>query len=286
MIATHRSDRFYRQLDRIMSIDISIESSRLTAERFGFVDNGCRCECMRTSVIERSQVASEYKDSCLQNIVRSCPTTSAIYVIIIIIMSHRLSARWCQPFTRSDSSMPVGLVQGGTGLVRCADTIRLCHPVTLSLSAWTSYLCYTRYIYAAYNMLLIYLRISGTLPVPFMSCIPVIMSFTSGNIDLAHTASLGLFGLTQGLLSWCTFATYMLHKYKKSEHSTPTGPNKYVRSPTTHRWSHSTSGPIPDLFFTTTSVSHWPPVSTQFRPNPNRTRTSPRETKHETNSCI
>lgn len=48
-----------------MSIDKSKEpplsTSRLTAERFRFVDNGYRCESMWGSVIERSQVASEYE---------------------------------------------------------------------------------------------------------------------------------------------------------------------------------------------------------------------------------
>jgi hypothetical protein len=38
-------------------------------------------------------------------------------IIIIIIMSHRLSARWGQPFTGSDFSMPVDLALGGTSLV-------------------------------------------------------------------------------------------------------------------------------------------------------------------------
>ncbi|CAF4444751.1 unnamed protein product, partial [Rotaria magnacalcarata] len=42
--------------------------------------------------------------------------------LFIIIMSLRLSARWGQPFTRSDFSMPVDLAQGGTGHVHCADT--------------------------------------------------------------------------------------------------------------------------------------------------------------------
>ena len=38
-------------------------------------------------------------------------------IIIIIIISHRLIARWGQPFTGSDSFMPVCLVRGGTSLV-------------------------------------------------------------------------------------------------------------------------------------------------------------------------
>ena len=54
-----------------------------------------------------------------------------IIIIIIIIMSHRLSARWGQPFTGSDSSILVGLVQGGTVPVHCVDTTLLCHPATL-----------------------------------------------------------------------------------------------------------------------------------------------------------
>ncbi|CAF2124872.1 unnamed protein product [Rotaria magnacalcarata] len=52
---------------------------------------------------------------------------------IIIIRSLRLSARWGQPFTRSDFSMPVDLAQGGTGHVHCADTILLCHLAILCM---------------------------------------------------------------------------------------------------------------------------------------------------------
>ena len=58
-----------------------------------------------------------------------------ILVVIIIIMSHRLSARWGQPFTGSDSSILVGLVQGGTVPVHCVDTTLLCHPATLYTDA-------------------------------------------------------------------------------------------------------------------------------------------------------
>ncbi len=62
-------------------------------------------------------------------------TVTIIIIIIIIIMSLRLSARWGQPFTGSDFSMPVDLVQGGTSHVHCADTILLCHLAILCMDA-------------------------------------------------------------------------------------------------------------------------------------------------------
>ena len=46
-------------------------------------------------------------------------------------MSHRLSARWGHPFTGSDSSMPAGLVQGGTGPVHVVLPTLRCHQANL-----------------------------------------------------------------------------------------------------------------------------------------------------------
>jgi hypothetical protein len=58
-----------------------------------------------------------------------------VSIIIIIIMSLGLSARWGQLFTGSDFSMPADLAQGGTGHVHCADTILLCHLPILCMDA-------------------------------------------------------------------------------------------------------------------------------------------------------
>ncbi len=60
-----------------------------------------------------------------------CPLS--VLSFIIIIMSLMLSARWGQPFTGSDFSMPADLAQSGTGHVHCADTILLCHPAILCM---------------------------------------------------------------------------------------------------------------------------------------------------------
>ena len=54
-------------------------------------------------------------------------------MIIIVIIAHRLSARWSQPFTRSDFSMPVYFVPSGTSLVRYVDTIQLYRRATLCM---------------------------------------------------------------------------------------------------------------------------------------------------------
>ena len=78
-------------------------------------------------------LALSVKNNFLTIIILLYPKTICEQIIIIIVMSHRLCARWGQPFTRSDSSMPVGLVQDGTILVHCVDTTLLYRPATLCM---------------------------------------------------------------------------------------------------------------------------------------------------------
>ena len=90
------------------------------------------------------------------------------------------------------------------------------------------YLRYTGYIYAAYNTLLMHLLLSGTFSVSFVSCLPILTSFISANINPTHIVWLGFFELTQGLLSLCIFGTYMYRKHMKYEQPPPIDPNKLL----------------------------------------------------------
>jgi len=92
-----------------------------------------------------------------------------VLIIIIIIMSLRLSTRWGQPFAGSDFSIPADLAQGGTGHVHCADTILLCHPAILCLDAPFEIF---RPFYQILDVLLVYCR-------PFCRCGQITLVFSS-----------------------------------------------------------------------------------------------------------
>lgn len=87
-----------------------------------------------------------------------------------------------------------------------------CHIVPDSLK----YLCFTGYVMAAYNTFLMYVLLSGTLPVSVLASIPIITSFISGYIDPSRIVLLGLFEFSQALLSMAIIITFIFLNERKT----------------------------------------------------------------------
>ncbi|CAF4205183.1 unnamed protein product [Rotaria sp. Silwood2] len=90
-------------------------------------------------------------------------------------MSLRLSARWGQPFTGSDYSMPVDLAQGGTGHVHCNASISSSEDEEVG-----AYTCITEILTgAASNRAEIIRELIGLYPInAFLACVLTSVTFT------------------------------------------------------------------------------------------------------------
>ncbi len=75
---------------------------------------------------------------------------------------------------------------------------------------------YSGYILAGYNTLLMYIFLSGVLPLSALACLPIITSFLSGYVTQSNIILLGLLEFSQCLVTLAVMATFIYLREKNN----------------------------------------------------------------------